>query len=593
MDATWNGSAYGVVWESDDDFTAASSAFFARFDSNGDIVGSEVQMTTDVYSESPVVTWTGAEFGIVWIGPLDSFHFARFDGSGNEVGSRTVVVSASGSRWGQDLVWAGNQYGLVWMDFRHGNGEIYFARLTPDGQRIGPELRVTDEPASSANPRLVWTGAEFGVVWSDSRPGTTEVFFARISASGSKLGDDVQLTQDDGTSSSPRTTAWNGSSHAVIWTEGSTAHLGWFDTSGILSRPIEVSSGLREVDLAWTGSSYGVFGTGSDDHNYFTPVACHCEDGDGDGDGFASCFDCDDFDAQVFPGAPQICDGLNNDCNHPEWPSLEGTPETVDDDGDSFTICQGDCDDTNLQVYPEAPQICDGINNDCNDPNWPNLPSEELDDDGDSYSACEGDCDESNPLIHPGANEVCNGVDDNCNMLIDDDGLGEDSDGDSIHNACDNCPGTVNVSQVDTDGDGFGDACEYCVLVPDPDKTDSDSDSEIDLCDSDDGLIYIRFDAPTVVEWDLELGFDAWNVYRGDLEVLKNSGVYTQLPGSNSLAAQQCGLIALANFVQDTDEPGLGMVAFYLTTGIDSDGMESDLDADSSGTPRPNDNPCP
>ena len=51
---------------------------------------------------------------------------------------------------------------------------------------------------------------------------------------------------------------------------------------------------------------------------------------DDDGDGFSECQgDCNEADASVYPGATQICDGKNNDCNAPGWPSLAGTNEAV------------------------------------------------------------------------------------------------------------------------------------------------------------------------------------------------------------------------------------------------------------------------
>ena len=81
---------------------------------------------------------------------------------------------------------------------------------------------------------------------------------------------------------------------------------------------------------------------------------------DGDGDGFASpgvftctqggADDCDDIDPDVYPGAPQVCDGVNNDCAHPSWPGLAGTNE-ADDDFDGFSECQGDCVDGDPAVW--------------------------------------------------------------------------------------------------------------------------------------------------------------------------------------------------------------------------------------------------
>lgn len=75
--------------------------------------------------------------------------------------------------------------------------------------------------------------------------------------------------------------------------------------------------------------------------------------------------------------------------------------------GNSF-----DCSDTDATVHPGAPDVCDEVaDNDCNGEVDPN----EADDDGDSYSECDGDCNDADANNGPGTAEVCgNGVDDNC-----------------------------------------------------------------------------------------------------------------------------------------------------------------------------------
>ena len=82
----------------------------------------------------------------------------------------------------------------------------------------------------------------------------------------------------------------------------------------------------------------------------------------------------------------------------------------------------------------------------------------------------------------------------------------------------------------------------------------------------------------------------SWNVYRGDLDVLRSTGVYTQLPGSNPIASRSCGLPLPSTL--DLFEPSAGKTASYLVTGLSEVG-EGDLGQDSSGGLRGNDHPCP
>jgi len=120
-----------------------------------------------------------------------------------------------------------------------------------------------------------------------------------------------------------------------------------------------------------------------------------------------------------------------------------------------------------------------------------------------------------------------------------------------------------------------------------PGQSDADGDGVGDWCD---GRIELDFVDTEALHWDLEQGFDRWNLYRGDLSLLLADGLYTQEPGSNPVAARQCGLELPA--FSDGDPPPSGTVAFYLVSG--SAGLnEGGLGGDSSGTPRSNTNPCP
>jgi N-acetylneuraminic acid mutarotase len=178
-----------------------------------------------------------------------------------------------------------------------------------------------------------------------------------------------------------------------------------------------------------------------------------------------------------------------------------------------------------------------------------------------------GDCNDANPAAHPGAAEICDGIDDNCNGLIDEDANGTDSDGDGVQNACDNCPTVPNPGQGDFNHDLVGDAC-----------------------DLNDGLILVTMPNQVTLAWQLENGFESFNIYRGDLAVLKATGTYTQDPTAVPLAARLCGFAG--GSVEDDVAPPPGQGVFYLLTGTHN-GVESTLGTNSAGVTRPNTNPCP
>ena len=155
------------------------------------------------------------------------------------------------------------------------------------------------------------------------------------------------------------------------------------------------------------------------DHSPATPELCNGLDDDcdgeadapggeldGDGDGHRACEECDDNDPEVHPGAVERCNGLDDDCD----PDTEPEGGELDFDSDGWLACE-DCDDMDHDNAPGNVEVCDGADNDCD-----GLPSPlELDDDGDGWTECGGDCDDTALDVHPFAEETAgDGIDSDC-----------------------------------------------------------------------------------------------------------------------------------------------------------------------------------
>lgn len=241
--------------------------------------------------------------------------------------------------------------------------------------------------------------------------------------------------------------------------------------------------------------------------------------------------DCDDLDAEAFPGNLEVCDGVDNDCDA----SVDvGTTSTfyADVDGDDFGDpdatwdgCEAppgwvsdktDCNDTNATAFPGSPEVCDQVDNNCDA-----LIDEGAakafhpDDDGDSFGNAKTtfagciapagwvvdatDCDDASSVNFPGNTEVCDTFDNDCNNVADNGVLGKfytDADGDQFGNAaawlssCFAPPGFVTDATDCNDGDFFTwpgavDLCDGvdgdCDGIIDNSGFDSDADN-LDNC---------------------------------------------------------------------------------------------------------------
>jgi len=204
---------------------------------------------------------------------------------------------------------------------------------------------------------------------------------------------------------------------------------------------------------------------------------------DADGDGWPAGEDCDEADANIHPGASEVCDGADNDCDGDVDEGVITTYYSDDDgdgygDSDSYPImaCEppleysvadngDDCDDTDVDVNPDAMEICDGVDNNCDGEEdeglsqtwYVDTDADGFGDEDNSLEACtqpmgyvsqDTDCDDGDANVSPSSVEICDEIDNDCDGLVDDDDVG---------GATGNVdPTTYSTWYADMDGDGYG-----------------------------------------------------------------------------------------------------------------------------------------
>ena len=264
-------------------------------------------------------------------------------------------------------------------------------------------------------------------------------------------------------------------------------------------------------------------------------LACREEIPDLDGDGYLADVDCRDDVATVHPDAEEVCDGVDNDCDGDIDEDVT-TTFWADVDGDGFgdphgpveacalpagyAAVDGDCDDDRAEANPDAVEVCDGHDTDCDGtvdesdaadaPTW--YADADLDGFGDPATATPAcaapdghvadgsDCDDGDAGAYPGHAETCDGTDDDCDGTVDEPDATDaadwyiDHDGDGygselfVSHGCAAPEGFADdaLDCDDTDPDIHPDAVEVC------DGADNDCDATVDEPDAADASVWYQ-----------------------------------------------------------------------------------------------------
>jgi hypothetical protein len=281
------------------------------------------------------------------------------------------------------------------------------------------------------------------------------------------------------------------------------------------------------------------------DGDGFGDVASGAEACDAPADGTTDARDCDDADPEVSPTATETCDGVDNDCDGTVDGALaiDAVIWWDDADGDGWgdgptqsAGCEaptgsvdvpGDCDDLEPEVNPDAPETCNGVDDDCSGvvdgadvtdaTTWyADRDADGWGNDTSTVAACDapadhvasgGDCDDTDATVAPDLDEVCDDQDNDCDGGVDEaDAVG------------------APTWYADTDGDLYGDSAVAATACAAPagfvarwgdcdDTADDVSPAGVETCDTRDEDCDGEVDEDSAVDailWYVDADADAY-----------------------------------------------------------------------------------
>jgi len=304
---------------------------------------------------------------------------------------------------------------------------------------IGDDSVTTNAPTGQSSERFVVLG------FYDPTPGTT--------------GDDIQLRAQAAGNSFSDTTTWTLIASNLSYKTWYTVKLNINPATGTYD--VYIDDQLKNTGMTKYSSaalSFISFVADSDARGEFyvdnvnspaqpsSKIVCVDADHDGYNVTGGSCgpVDCNDNNSAIHPGAIELCDGIDNDCNAA---TLDGSGEIAPLNTKQLGVCVGSLKsctvgnwtDNYLGIanYQDIETSCDGLDNNCNgliDENVTTTYYQDLDNDSygnplvtlqsctqpSGYVLDNTDCNDHNFYIHPGQSEVCgNNVDDNCNGQVE------------------------------------------------------------------------------------------------------------------------------------------------------------------------------
>lgn len=227
----WAGNLYAVVWseyyKEESKNKDGCNLYLKRVDKDGNPHGGIISITSDNYGtcpSKPAIAWNGSNYGIVWqetraTNTTSTIFFIKFNPLIERV-TDELIVSQTPSSENASIVWTGADYGVVWQ----ASGAIYFTGLDINGKKQGTDIKISGLSSNASEPKIAWYDPYYAVVWQgyDSQ-GEQQIYFAKLDHNGKKIGDEIAITDNKGDYSAHPSIIWGNSEYGLAWQQDSGA----------------------------------------------------------------------------------------------------------------------------------------------------------------------------------------------------------------------------------------------------------------------------------------------------------------------------------------------------------------------------------
>jgi Secretion system C-terminal sorting domain len=218
----FNGTNYLAVWE---DHRTGCTIYGTRINQAGSVLDPQgIPISTVTNSQwTPSVASDGANYLVVWAQfNIDSdwdICGARVNQAGNVIDTNLIPISTvTDSQTLPNVAFDGTTYLVVWQDHRNGQHDIYGARVNQNGIVLDTAaIAISTAIRGQWSPKIAFDGNNYLVVWQDYRNGSHDIYGARVSRSGIDLD-----TAGIAISTAPfwqryPSVAFDGTNYLVVW----------------------------------------------------------------------------------------------------------------------------------------------------------------------------------------------------------------------------------------------------------------------------------------------------------------------------------------------------------------------------------------